>query len=64
MCPQYNGPLVVISHNRGSAYILCELDGTVLDCPVTAFCVIPYFTRRHIEIPKLEQLLNIDTTRL
>ena len=30
MQPRYLGLLVVISHNRGGAYILCELDDSVL----------------------------------
>ncbi|KNZ73296.1 hypothetical protein J132_07837, partial [Termitomyces sp. J132] len=37
MKPCYLGLLVVISHNHGSTYILCKLDGSVLHCPVAAF---------------------------
>ncbi|KNZ80986.1 hypothetical protein J132_03403 [Termitomyces sp. J132] len=37
MKPHYLGPLVVISCNHGSAYILCELDGSVLHCPIAAY---------------------------
>jgi hypothetical protein len=37
MRSQYLGPLVVISRNRGHAYILCELNGSVFDRPVAAF---------------------------
>ncbi|KAL1942564.1 hypothetical protein VTO73DRAFT_6166, partial [Trametes versicolor] len=28
MRPRYTGPLVVVSRNRGGAYVICELDGT------------------------------------
>jgi hypothetical protein len=31
------GPLIVVLHNYGSAYILLELDGMVLYCPIAAF---------------------------
>ena len=43
MWPRHLGPLVVVSHNKGGAYIICELNGSVCDRPVAAFQVVPYF---------------------
>ena len=62
MRPRYLGPLIVVSRNKGGAYIVCELDGTVLDRPIAAFRVIPYFARKSIPIP--EDLEDVSTERL
>jgi hypothetical protein len=62
MRPRYLGPLVVLSRNFGGAYILCELDGSVLHRPIAAFRVIPYFARKAIPLPR--DFLDIDTARL
>ncbi|KZV59302.1 hypothetical protein PENSPDRAFT_595707 [Peniophora sp. CONT] len=64
MRKRYLGPLVVISRNRGGAYIVCELDGSVHHRPIAAFRLIPYFARQHIELPDLDGLLDISTARL
>ncbi|ETW78932.1 hypothetical protein HETIRDRAFT_453475 [Heterobasidion irregulare TC 32-1] len=64
MRPWYLGPLLVISRNRGGAYILAELDGLVFDRPVAAFRVIPYFAHRSLKLADLEALLNISQERL
>ena len=64
MRPRYLGPLIVISRNRGGAYILAELDGSVFDRPIAAFRVIPYFARDHMDLPPLAELLDISKRRL
>ncbi|KZV59517.1 hypothetical protein PENSPDRAFT_595291 [Peniophora sp. CONT] len=61
---RYFGPLVVLSRNRGGAYILCDLDGTVYHRPFAAFRVLPYFARSHVDLPPLESLIDISTARL
>ncbi|KAI0953770.1 hypothetical protein AcV7_007204 [Taiwanofungus camphoratus] len=62
MRPRYLGPLIIVSRNKGGTYIVCELDGTVLDQPIAAFRVIPYFARQSIPIP--DNLEDISTERL
>ena len=64
MRARYFGPVVVLSRNRGGAYILCELDGNVFDRPTAAFRVVPYFARRAIPLPDLDNFLNVPTARL
>lgn len=59
MAPRYYGPMLVVSRNRGGAYVLCELDGTLFHRPFAAFRLVPYFARRHIEIPALAELLDV-----
>ncbi|EPS92516.1 hypothetical protein FOMPIDRAFT_1137680 [Fomitopsis schrenkii] len=62
MRPRYTGPLFVVARNRGGAYIICELDGTVFHRPVAAFRVIPYMARSNIPLP--EGFLDISNRRL
>ena len=64
MRPCYTGPLVVVSRNRGGAYILCELDGTLLHAPFAVFCIIPYFACEHIEIPDIQNHIDVTVARL
>jgi hypothetical protein len=64
MQPHYLGPLLVVLHNKGGAYIVCELDGTLYHNPVAAYCVIPYFTREYIELPDFRKYSDISVKRL
>ena len=59
---QYLGPLIVISRNKGGVYILCELDGLVLQNPIAQFHILPYFARKSIFLP--EGFINIGADRL
>ena len=58
ICMCYLGPLIVLAQNRG-AYIVAELDGSVFDHPAAVFCIIPYFVHTHIDLPPLNELLDI-----
>jgi hypothetical protein len=62
MQPRYTGPLIVVARNKGGAYILCELDGSVYHRPIAAFRVIPYLPRKSIPFP--DDLIDIDAERL
>jgi hypothetical protein len=64
MRARYIGPLVVISRNKGGAYIICELNGSVFDRPVAAFRVIPYFARKSLLLPDLNKFIDIPRARL
>ena len=64
MRARYLGPLIVISRNKGGAYIISELDGSLFDRPIAAFRVIPYFPRKALELPPLADLLDVSTARL
>jgi hypothetical protein len=62
MCTRYIGPLIVVSRNYGGAYILAELDGTVLHHPIAAFRLLLYFACKSIPLPP--DIIDIDDTRL
>jgi hypothetical protein len=64
MRPRYIGPMVVISRNKGGAYIICDLDGTLGHAPIAAFRAVPYFAREHLDLPDLEQHIDVSVSRL
>ena len=64
MCLRYNGPVVIVSRNHGGAYIICELDSMLAQSPFAAFCILPYFTRNHINIPDIKEHIDITVARL
>ena len=64
MRPRYLGPMIVVSRNKGGAYILCDLDGTLAHAPIAAFRVVPYLARKSIDIPDIDQHIDVSVARL
>jgi len=64
MHPRYNGLMIVISRNQGSAYIIAELSGAVLARPIGPFQIVPYHPRQTITLPPLDNILDISTDKL
>jgi FMN phosphatase YigB (HAD superfamily) len=64
MRPQYLGPMIIVSRNKSGAYIICDLDGTLTHAPVAAFRVVPYLARQSIDIPDLEEHIDVSVSRL
>ena len=60
----YLGPMVVVSRNQGGAYVICELDSTLLHSLIAAYQAVPYFTHNYIDIPDLEQHIDISVAQL
>ncbi len=56
--------MIIVSHNKGSAYILCDLDGTLAHTPVAAFRVVPYFAQKSLDIPNIQQHIDVTAARL
>ena len=64
MRPRYFRPMIVLSRDMGGAYIVCDLDGTLLHAPIAAFRVIPYFAWQEIDAPDLELFIDTSNERI
>ncbi len=56
--------MIVVSCNKGGTYIICDLDGTLAHTPVAAFRVVPYFTRKSLDIPDIQQHIDMTVAHL
>jgi len=54
--------MIVVSHNRGGAYIICDLDGMLAHTPIATFQVVPYFMWQVIDILDLKQHMDVSVT--
>ena len=43
---------------------MAELDGSVFDRPVATFRVVPYFSQTKLNLPPMDQLLDISQQQL
>jgi hypothetical protein len=48
--PRYLGPMIVVRHTKGGAYILAKLDGAVSKLRYAAFRLLPYLPRNEAKI--------------
>ena len=60
--PHYFRPMVVVKHLQISAYLLAEVNGTVLHLKFAAFQLIPYHpcSRKYLEITEFVDKKDID----
>src|SRR5882724_1268400 len=49
--PHFLGPMVIVHHTKGGAYILAELNGAISRLQYAAFRIIPYLTRFTDRVP-------------
>src|SRR5258708_32983065 len=59
MDARYFRPMIIVSRNKGGAYILCDLDGTLAHAPVATFRVVPYFVWKSLDIPDIQQHIDV-----
>ena len=52
--------MVIMTQNKGGAYIVAELDGSVWHKKIRAFQLVPYFACHKIDLPGgIENFINV-----
>ncbi len=64
MRARYLGPLVILGRNKGGAYLLCKLDGATFARPVATFRLLPYFTRKKIDVPDINAIIDVPPAQI
>ena len=64
MQPQYLGLMIIVTHNKGGTYIICDLNGTLAHTPVAAFRVVLYLVHDNINISDLKEHIDISVAWL
>jgi hypothetical protein len=62
---RWKGPLVVVRRTKGGSYIVCEMNGAVLQRKIGRFRVVPFAQRHKIALPKkIEKLIDLSKKKL
>jgi hypothetical protein len=62
---RWNGPMVVVRKTKGGSYIICEMNGAVLQNKVGKFRTLPFYQRQRTALgKKIENLIDISKEQL
>ena len=62
---RWKGPMVIVRRTKGGSYIVCEMNGAVLQKKIGRFRVVPFAQRHKIALPKkIEKLIDLSKKKL
>ena len=62
---RWKGPMVIVRRTKGGSYIVCEMNGAVLQRKIGRFRVVPFAQRHKIALPKkIEKLIDLSKKKL